>query len=378
MSEFVESFEGVPWMIELRHLEKRFGETVPLKDVNLTVNKGDVISLIGPSGTGKTTLIRCLILLEKPSAGEILLDGENVLAPGYDVPAMRKRIGMVFQTFNLFTHLNVIENIMKPQVDLLGRSKQEAYDRGIEFLKQVGLAEKQFFYPSQLSGGQQQRVAIARTLAMDPEIVLFDEPTSLLDPSMVGEVEAVIKNLARSGITMILVTSEMSLAREISNRVIFMDQGIVYEEGTPEEIFEHPKRLRTQRFIRNTKCLELQIQSRNFDFIGSVNSIESFCQRYDIQSAYTTRCISTFEELCKEILMEILPDPVRIRALFEYSAKTGEIQLSVFFSCESFDLDSVENQVALSILRYRCSAIRHEPVNTDGFTNRLQLTIRGV
>ncbi|MBQ9633007.1 MAG: amino acid ABC transporter ATP-binding protein, partial [Lachnospiraceae bacterium] len=181
-------------MIELRHLRKQFDNAIPLKDVSVTINDGDVISIIGPSGTGKSTLIRSINLLEKPTGGQIFLDGEEITAPGYDVGKARRKMGMVFQSFNLFGHLTIIENLMLAPMDLLGKSKQEAYDKGVELLRRVGVAEKALNYPDELSGGQKQRVAIARTLAMDPDIILLDEPTSALDPTMVAEVQAVIRD----------------------------------------------------------------------------------------------------------------------------------------------------------------------------------------
>ena len=212
-------------MIELRHLKKIYENAEPLKDVSVTINDGDVIAVIGPSGTGKSTLIRCINLLEKPTGGQIFLNGEEITAKGYDVRKARRKMGMVFQSFNLFGHLTVIENLMVPPMDLLGKSRQEAYEKGVELLRRVGLADKALNYPDELSGGQQQRVAIARTLAMDPEIILLAEPPSALDPTMVSEVQAVIRDLSRSGKTMMIVTHEMNFARAISNRVFYMDEG---------------------------------------------------------------------------------------------------------------------------------------------------------
>ena len=235
-------------MIELKNLKKSYENSTPLKDVNVVINDGDVISVIGPSGAGKSTLIRCINMLERPTGGRILLDGEDITAPGYDLSQARRRMGMVFQSFNLFGHLTVIENLMLAQIDILKRSKQEAYDKGIELLKRVGLSGRENQYPDELSGGQKQRVAIARTLAMDPDVILLDEPTSALDPTMVGEVQAVIRDLAKTGKTMMIVTHEMSFARAICNRVFYVDEGGIYEDGTPEQIFDHPEKELTRRF----------------------------------------------------------------------------------------------------------------------------------
>ncbi len=236
-------------MIRINHLSKSFGGVPVLRDVCAHIRRGEVISIIGPSGTGKSTFLRCLNRLETPDGGEILIDGCNILAPHADVLALRRRMGMVFQSFNLFSHLSVVENIMLGPVKLLRHTRAAAGARAMELLEMVGLRDKATAYPAQLSGGQKQRVAIARTLAMNPEIVLFDEPTSALDPTMVSEVLAVIQRLASSGITMLVVTHEMKFARDVSSRVFYMDEGVIYEEGAPADIFGSPKREKTRAFI---------------------------------------------------------------------------------------------------------------------------------
>ena len=236
-------------MITIRHLRKEYPGVTPLKDVSVEIGKGEVISIIGPSGTGKSTLLRCINLLEKPTSGEILIKGQAITDPKCKVHLLRRKMGMVFQSFNLFNHMTIIENIMAGPVSLLGKSRQEAYDKGMELLRTVGLGDKALSYPDELSGGQKQRAAIARTLAMEPEIVLFDEPTSALDPEMVGEVLDVMKHLAQEGMTMVVVTHEMGFAREVAHRVIFMDEGQIVEEGAPEQIFSHPTQQRTKDFL---------------------------------------------------------------------------------------------------------------------------------
>lgn len=242
-------------MIELIHLEKKFGEKTTLADVNAVIHDGDVISIIGPSGAGKSTLIRCINLLERPTGGKILLDGTDITAPGYDATLARRRMGMVFQSFNLFGHLTVIENLMLAPMEILKKTKQEAYDTGVALLRRVGLAGRELHYPDQLSGGQKQRVAIARALCMHPSIMLFDEPTSALDPEMIGEVLVVMKELAASGMTMVIVTHEMGFAMEVADRVIFISDGVIQEEGTPLEVFKHPQNPKTQDFL--SKVLEI-------------------------------------------------------------------------------------------------------------------------
>ncbi len=237
-------------MISIQHLCKKFDDVIPLQDINAEIKKGDVISIIGPSGTGKSTLLRCLNRLEEPSSGKILMEGQDLGKKECNLPLLRRKMGMVFQNFNLFPHMNILENIMYGPVKVLKHSKKDAYAKGMQLLRTVGLEDKAENYPDELSGGQKQRAAIARTLAMEPEVILFDEPTSALDPTMVGEVLSVIKNLAREGMTMLIVTHEMSFARKVSNRVFYLDQGIIYEEGSPEEIFDHPKKERTQQFMQ--------------------------------------------------------------------------------------------------------------------------------
>lgn len=238
-------------IIEIKHLKKSFGQNEVLKDISLSVSKGEVISIIGSSGSGKSTLLRSINLLEEPSGGEILFHGQNVLKKGYNLTEYREKLGMVFQSFNLFENLNVLENAIVAQTTVLKRSRSEAEAIAKENLNKVGMTEQYWkAKPKQLSGGQKQRVAIARALSVNPEAMLFDEPTSALDPEMVGEVLKAMKDLAKSGLTMIIVTHEMDFAKDVSNRIVFMDQGVIAEEGTPEQIFEHPTHERTKEFLQ--------------------------------------------------------------------------------------------------------------------------------
>lgn len=237
-------------IIEIKHLNKSFGNHEVLKDINFNVHKGEVVSIIGSSGSGKSTMLRCINLLEKPSGGEILYKGENILNPDYDIYSYRAKLGMVFQQFNLFNNHNALSNCTVSQIKVLGRSHKEAEEVSMKYLKVVGMEQYINAKPKQLSGGQKQRVAIARALSMEPDVLLFDEPTSALDPEMVGEVLAVMKELAKTGLTMIVVTHEMEFARDVSDRVIFMDKGVIAEEGTPDEIFNNPKEERTKEFLK--------------------------------------------------------------------------------------------------------------------------------
>ncbi|NLM51117.1 MAG: amino acid ABC transporter ATP-binding protein [Clostridiaceae bacterium] len=239
-------------IIDIQHLSKTFGTNEVLKDINFSVNKGEVVSIIGSSGSGKSTLLRCINLLEKPTGGKIFFKGEDILDDKHDIRAYRAKLGMVFQHFNLFNNHDVLSNCMVGQIKVLKRSKEEAREVAMKYLKVVEMEKFIHAKPHQLSGGQKQRVAIARALSMDPEVMLFDEPTSALDPEMVGEVLKVMKELAGLGLTMLVVTHEMGFAREVSDRVVFMDKGVIAEEGTPEEIFNNPKLERTREFLKRT------------------------------------------------------------------------------------------------------------------------------
>lgn len=237
-------------VIDIQHLSKSFGTNEILKDINFSVDKGEVVTIIGSSGSGKSTLLRCINLLEKPSGGNILFHGSNILDHKHDIYSYRTKLGMVFQQFNLFNNHNVLSNCMIGQIKVLKRSKEHAREVAEKYLKVVGMDQYINAKPKQLSGGQKQRVAIARALSMEPEVMLFDEPTSALDPEMVGEVLAVMKDLAKSGLTMLVVTHEMAFAREVSSRVVFMDKGVIAEEGKPEDIFNNPKEERTKEFLK--------------------------------------------------------------------------------------------------------------------------------
>ena len=236
-------------ILEVRHLSKAFGANVVLRDIDFTVRPGDVTSIIGASGSGKSTLLRCINLLETPTSGEVLFHGTDITARGYDATAYRAKVGIVFQSFNLFNNMTVLENCMVGQIKVLKKHKEDARANAMRYLEQVGMAPYINARPRQLSGGQKQRVAIARALAMEPEVLLFDEPTSALDPEMVGEVLSVMQDLAKNGMTMLVVTHEMAFARDVSNHVVFMADGVICEQGAPQELFNHPQQARTQEFL---------------------------------------------------------------------------------------------------------------------------------
>ncbi len=236
-------------ILQIHHLSKAFGHNIVLRDIDFTVEKGDVISIIGASGSGKSTLLRCINLLETPTSGEILYHGENVVGKKVNAPKYRSHVGMVFQSFNLFNNMTVLENCMVGQVQVLGRNKEDARKEAMYYLQKVGMAPYIHAKPRQISGGQKQRVAIARALAMNPEVLLFDEPTSALDPEMVGEVLSVMQTLAQEGMTMLVVTHEMAFARDVSSRVVYMNQGVICEQGAPQQIFGDPQRQETRDFL---------------------------------------------------------------------------------------------------------------------------------
>lgn len=361
-------------MITVRHLKKiynNFGTPFEaLSDVNCEINRGEVISIIGPSGTGKSSFLRCLNRLEEPTSGEIIIDGVNILDKNADLPRVRRKMGMVFQNFNLFNHLTILENVCVGPRKLLGMSAEEAEAQGMELLRMVGMAEKASAKPSSLSGGQKQRVAIARCLSMKPEIILFDEPTSALDPTMVSEVLSVIRQLAKQGMTMAIVTHEMKFARDVSSRIFFMYGGIIYEEGSPEQIFEHPQKPVTQSFIKKIRSLELDIESRDFDLYGMNTQVLLFCRKYSLSDSMIQRT----QLILEEMLCNILPftGPVNIKV--EYS----EDDYNLYFTAEqkgyhsSLLENSEADELSVKLVRGLCGTVE-EVRNPDGMTIRMHV-----
>ena len=345
-------------MIKIEHLKKEYPNTTPLKDVSVEIHDGDVIAVIGPSGTGKSTLLRCINLLEKPTSGKILVGEDEITDSRCDINRVRQKMGMVFQSFNLFGHMTAIENIMFSPVALKKMSRQEAYERGMELLKMVGLAEKALNYPDELSGGQKQRVAIARTLAMDPEIILLDEPTSALDPTMVDEVQEVIRELSGSGKTMMIVTHEMNFARAISNRVFFMDDGGIYEEGTPEQIFDNPQRAKTRHFIKKFKILEFIIDRNDPDLVSRGEEIDRYCTQNKMTAKGKYRTCLAFEELVQQILLSGA-DWTQIRVTLEHSPQTEQTELTVTYDGKRFDPREADNDLPRTLLLSTAEEIRY-------------------
>ena len=320
-------------LIKIEHLRKEYPNVTPLKDVSVEINKGDVISVIGPSGTGKSTLLRCMNRLEEPTSGTITLDGEVITSPSCDISRVRRRMGMVFQSFNLFNNLTVIENIMAAPVKLNKVPKEQAYKEGMELLEWVGLAEKENVYPDSLSGGQKQRVAIVRAIAMHPEIILFDEPTSALDPTMIEDVLSIIRSLAGQGMTMMIVTHEMKFARDVSTRVFYMDEGGIYEEGTPEEIFDNPQKEKTRIFIRRLKTLSLEVLSPSLDYAGIIDKIRKFCRDTMQEASVSRNMMLCFEEIAVQNIIRKSGKgasiyPIRIEAEYSEADRTTSMEFT--------------------------------------------------
>lgn len=320
-------------MITVKNLRKVYPNITPLKDVNAEIKKGEVISIIGPSGTGKSTFLRCLNRLETPTSGEIIVNGVNVMDPKTNLSKVRMKMGMVFQSFNLFAHKSIVENVMMAPVDLLGIDKKEAYSEALRLLDTVGLKSKADNFPDELSGGQKQRVAIARALAMHPDIILFDEPTSALDPTMVSEVLAVISNLAKQGMTMMIVTHEMRFARDVSTRIFYMDEGVIYEEGTPKQIFENPKKERTKNFIFRIRDWNWEIHSKSFDFFGMMGSLENFASRQFLNKTQLTHVKLAIEEILTGNLIPICEDNTdpQIKLTFSAAEEGKEMHLKLSY-----------------------------------------------
>ena len=284
-------------IIRFSHMQKSFGDLLVLRDINADIRRGEVISVIGPSGTGKSTLLRCLNLLDGPTGGCIYVNGENILAKGYPVHMMRQKMGMVFQSFNLFPHMTVLENITLAPRELRHIPAEQAREEAMALLRKVGLAEKADVYPSSLSGGQKQRVAIARALAMKPEVILFDEPTSALDPTMIGEVLSVIRQLTAEGLTMLIVTHEMKFALDVSTRIFFMYDGVIHEDGTPKQIHDAPVHSATKAFIQRIRKEVFEIDGPDFDFLGMYSQMGLFCHKYNID-----RKLDDAKMLCEKML----------------------------------------------------------------------------
>jgi polar amino acid transport system substrate-binding protein len=352
-------------LISVSHLKKSYGTLDVLRDINVNIYRGEVISIIGPSGTGKSTFLRALNLLDPPTGGTVLMDGENILAKGYPKHQLRQKMGMVFQNFNLFEHMTVLENVLYAPVKILKEDPEQAREEALALLKKVGLVEKADVYPSSLSGGQKQRVAIARSLAMKPEVILFDEPTSALDPTMVGEVLSVIRQLAKSGLTMLIVTHEMRFARDVSTRIFFMNEGVIWEDGTPEQIFEHPVHSATKAFVQRIQKLVYEIDSDDYDFLQIHTDINQFCLKYNIESSLAVG----LWPLVKEVLFTHMRDIRPLTLRLTYAELSGVTALD--FMVEGLDHTPLTETARVSLRPQVKDLI--EETTTRGFRVKLVL-----
>lgn len=350
-------------MIQVEHLSKKFGDLTVLEDISVQIEKGEVISIIGPSGTGKSTFLRCLNQLEKPSGGSIRIDGEDLLDKKTDVPQIRRKMNMVFQSFNLFAHLSVLGNLSIGPIKLLGTPPDKADQKSMKLLQLVGLAEKADSFPDELSGGQQQRVAIARCLAMDPKIILFDEPTSALDPTMISEVLSVIRRLAREGITLVIVTHEMDFARDVSSRVFYMDEGGIYEKGTPRQIFESPRREKTRAFIHRIRNFNYRINSPAYDLYALNAEVETFCEKQILPKETRQKIQLVIEEMLQLYLPALATTPLELT--LAYSEKTANLDL-IFETTgapfDPFDKSQQPDQLGFDIVSGLCASIDSQRV----------------
>ena len=340
-------------VIRIEHLKKEYAPgIVPLQDVNAEIRRGEVISILGPSGSGKSTLLRCINRLEKPTAGTITVLGQEVSNDAASLSALRQKVGMVFQSFCLFPHLTVLENICAAPMDLKKMTGPEAEKRARELLRKVGLASKADSYPDELSGGQKQRIAIARALAMEPEILLLDEPTSALDPKMVQEVLFLIERLARTGITMLIVTHEINFARMISSRILFLNEGVIYEEGTPEEIFLHPKQEKTRLFVERFRQFEILLSPDNVDIDDLLIRLEYFIRNNSLPASMITRLHCFLEEAVVAGLLEKRPETGEVQILLQTEKENGDVAASISYGGESFDPLSELDEIALKLVQH--------------------------
>ena len=334
-------------LIEIEHLRKEYPQAIPLRDVNAKIYRGDVIAVIGPSGTGKSTFLRCLNRLEEASSGKMIVLGSNLRDRTTDIHKIRQKMGMVFQSFCLFDHLTCLENIMAGPMDLKKMPRKQAIEKAKKLLKEVGMEGREEAFPFELSGGQKQRVAIARALAMDPEIILMDEPTSALDPTMVHEVQQIIRQLSYTGMTMIIVTHEMEFAREVSNRVFFMCDGEIYEEGSPEEIFDHPRGEKTIAFMQQYQSFVRSIDPAHFNMKKTMFDIQNFLMRFGIVSGKILKIQMLFEEIC---VVNLLKKQKEIGEIKLQISVGEEISLHLEYKGPCYDPIGHAEEISLKII----------------------------
>lgn len=354
-------------MIEIKHLRKEYENITPIEDITTTINKGDVISIIGPSGTGKSTLLRMINMLEKPTSGQIIIDGKDITKNGFSHKEISGKIVMVFQSFNLFNNLTVLENVCLAPIKLKGIKPSDAYDLAMKLLEEVGLGGFALSYPSSLSGGQKQRAAIARAIAMEPEIILFDEPTSALDPMMTGEIELIIKRLATKGYTMLLVTHDMDFAESVANRVIYLDEGGIYEDGTPEQIFHNQKREKTKAFVKQFKSFNGEVNPYKYDFMDLYSNLNQFVYKASMTKNIENRIKAIFEEICFQI---ISPNFIKNKSKVYFDISYSPIENNGYFKIKfkdiDIDLNNSEYKISLDIIKHYSESIEINQLD-DGY-----------
>ena len=366
-------------LIEVRNLCKSFGSLSVLHDVNLTVEEGERIAIIGGSGCGKSVFLRSLELLERPDSGQIFIDGEEITARGADVHRIRRKMGMVYQKFYLFSHMNVMDNLCLAPVRLAGMTRQEAEDHAMEWLSKVGLTSKAHSMPENLSGGQQQRIAICRSLMMNPKVLFFDEPTSALDPTMVGEVLAMIRMLTKHNMTMLIVTHEMNFAREVADRVLFFADGGIYEQGTPAEIFDSPKGEKTIAFIRKLKYFSYDIRRKDFDLLEMQGKIHDFTEKYGLPSSLAYRLELCCEELIYEMISGCFADSRNVNIDVDISYSEADGSTVIDLSCAGREFNPFvlpeDDDVHLGITMLKKISQGRITHNYSGGVNRISIIL---
>ncbi len=359
-------------MIEVKHLSKKFPDGQPLSDICFRLDKGEIAAILGPSGCGKSTLLRCLNLLTNPTGGEILLDGKNILDRRASVTEIRRKIGMVFQSYQLYPQYTVLENVMQPQRHVLHLDRQKAYDTSVRLLGEVNLLLKKDAYPTELSGGQKQRVAFARTLAMNPDVLLLDEPTSALDPAAVVEIRYILKKLAAQGKTILLVTHDMGFARSAATRVLFLHDGKVCEDKPTEQFFRAPETEHARHFLAQDEALELTVSDSRFDFLDAISSIQRFAGNRGLNDRMAGRLISAFEESVMITLLPRIKDTGAIRVRFAMQ-EGAQVSMAVSYGGNACDPLSGMEQSSLHILRHQTDEITYTEKKNDPERNQLRM-----
>ena len=361
-------------IIRVEHLRKEYPAATPLRDVTFDVERGEAISVIGPSGTGKSTLLRCMNRLEDPTSGTVSFLGQDLGDRSCDLSRVRQKMGMVFQSFNLYHHMNVVENVAYAPAKVLGLSRSDAYERAMRLLRAVGLADKELARVDELSGGQKQRVAIARTLAMDCEIILFDEPTSALDPTMVGEVVSVIRRLSQDEMTMLIVTHEMQLARTVSSRILYLDQGVVYEDGTPERVFGNPRRELTRRFVNGLDSLERSFTRDAFDYLGFLSDVNAFAVRKMLPPSLVNNIQMAVEEIYLQTILPLLGADAHASIRLDYAERNGSCDIAFAWEGEAADPLPGMDELSRSLSDFATTDLRYD--RTDDGRNRIEAQVR--